>query len=113
MWINAGIDSGDLITTERTPLHGRESLIELHLKVMGHAHELYIRAVDYFVAGKEINGVPQSSLPSHRLYLTKDWNSSSQVRALINFRFFTTKSVWINCFLKPQRYLYRSMRMTT
>ncbi len=88
MWINAGIDSGDLITTERTPLHGKESLVELHLEVMEHAHELYIKAVNYFVAGNEIEGVSQSSLPSHRLYLTKDWDLSSQIRALINFQFF-------------------------
>src|SRR5206468_12540277 len=33
MWLDAGIDSGAIIATERTPLTGRESLLELHIAV--------------------------------------------------------------------------------
>lgn len=87
MWINPGIDSGDIITTERTPITGDESLLELHLKVMDHAHVLYLRAVDSFVKHKEIKAISQSHLPSHRLFLTKDWGLASKVKALFNLSF--------------------------
>ena len=35
MWLDLGVDSGDLIATERTPLEGGESLSELHTAVLG------------------------------------------------------------------------------
>ncbi len=45
MYLDEGIDSGNIIATEFTPLSGDESLYELHLKVMEHAHDLYIRVM--------------------------------------------------------------------
>src|SRR5690606_4331962 len=45
MWIDEGIDSGNILTTDFTPLTGNESLDELHILVMEHAHTLYCEAV--------------------------------------------------------------------
>lgn len=46
MWIDEGIDTGNIITTEQTPLRGNESLFQIHLKVMDHAHDLYLRSIE-------------------------------------------------------------------
>ena len=87
MWIDPGIDSGAIIATERTPLTGRESLLELHLKVIEHAHDLYSRAVQAFAAGKDLPAVPQSSVAEGRLFLSREWNGQAIVRAAFNHRF--------------------------
>ena len=86
MWIDSGIDTGAIIATERTPLTGRESLAELHLKVMEHAHDLYARATQAFVRGKELRCVPQADIAEGRLFLTRDWNSRAIARAVLNHR---------------------------
>ncbi len=86
MWIDAGIDTGALIATEQTLLHGTESLMELHRKVMDHAHDLYVRAADCFVAGHTLNHVPQRELGKGELYFTRDWNSRRIIAAISNFR---------------------------
>ena len=75
MWIDAGIDSGALIATEQTPLNGNESFEEIHIKVMDHAHELYLRSLRQIE--KDKSNVPsalQSSITTGTTYFTKDWN---------------------------------------
>jgi folate-dependent phosphoribosylglycinamide formyltransferase PurN len=86
MWIDRGIDTGAIVTTERTPLTGRETLTELHAKVMEHAHDLYTRAVYAFVGGRELPAIPQVSIAKGRLFLTRDWNSAAMLRAVFNHR---------------------------
>jgi hypothetical protein len=85
MWLDAGIDSGNLIATERTPLTGRESLYDLHLKVMDHAHDMCCRCVKLYVDGIELNSVPQAELGSGRLFLTKHWTAKTIAAAVFNF----------------------------
>ena len=87
MWIDSGIDSGAIIATERTPLTGRESLGELHIKVMDHAHDLYRRAVEAFANGRPLPSVPQKSIAKGRLFLTRHWDSAAMLRAVLNHRF--------------------------
>lgn len=87
MWIDSGIDSGAIITTERTPLNGHETLSELHIKVMDHAHDLYCRAVDAFGRGQELASVPQKAIAKGRLFYTRDWDSFAMLRAVFNYRF--------------------------
>ena len=87
MWIDSGIDTGSIITTERAPLTGREGLAELHIKVMDHAHQLYRRAVEAFAAGRALPSVPQATIERGRLFLAREWNSTSLVRAVLNHRF--------------------------
>ena len=89
MWIDEGIDSGNLIATERTPLTGRESLTQLHIKVMDHAHGLLIRTLRYFCGGNALPDVPQNSLGKGTLFLTRHWNAWTAMRAVLNFyRFY-------------------------
>jgi len=87
MWIDTGIDTGAIIATERTPLTGRESLAELHLKVVDHAHDLYRRAIQALAQGKELPAVPQASIAKGRLFLSREWNGRAIARAAFNHRF--------------------------
>jgi methionyl-tRNA formyltransferase len=86
MWLDAGIDSGAIIATERTPLTGRESLTELHVAVMEHAHALYVRCIRLFAEGKALPSVRQDDLGQGRLFLTRHWTASPMAKAVANFR---------------------------
>lgn len=86
MWIDAGIDTGDLAATERTPLTRRESLTELHIAVMDHAHDLLVRCVGRLAAGQPLPRVRQRDLAEGQLFLSRQWQALQMARALLRFR---------------------------
>lgn len=86
MWLDAGIDTGNIIATEQTPLDGSESLFELHRKVMEHAHDLYVRVVQNLAAGETLPAVPQNSIAEGKTFYTADWNGTAMRRGLANFK---------------------------
>jgi methionyl-tRNA formyltransferase len=83
MWIDSGIDSGNIVTSEFTELSGIENLEQIHLKVMEHAHELYMKAIKFVADGKTSN-VPQASIAKGITYFTKDWNLSKKISLRAN-----------------------------
>jgi methionyl-tRNA formyltransferase len=85
MWIDTGIDTGNIIATERTPLDGTESLTELHIKVMDHAHDLYVRCIKLFAQGVKLSNIPQDELGDGWLFLTRHWTVSAIISAVANF----------------------------
>lgn len=87
MWIDSGIDTGAIITTEQTPLTGRETLTELHVKVMDHAHDLYVRAVERFATGQALASVPQDRIATGRIFFTRQWDSLAMIKAVLHHRF--------------------------
>ncbi|MES2761307.1 MAG: formyltransferase family protein [Bacteroidota bacterium] len=89
MWIDKGIDSGNIIATETTTFTGSESLIDIHKKVMEHAHELYLKTLDAIVNGKQSN-VPQNEIAIGKTYYTKDWNMTQKRMALENYKKFSS-----------------------
>ena len=86
MWLDPGIDSGDLIATERTPLDGRESLHDLHWKVMEHGHDLYRRCVEAIAGGRPVARVPQRSIAEGHTYYRADWSALPMIAARWNYR---------------------------
>ncbi len=81
MWIDEGIDSGDIISTECTPMDGNESLLGLHRAVMDHAHDLVCRTVQTVGRGGQ-HRRPQSSFEdSGDLYYTRDWTATHMWQA--------------------------------
>lgn len=85
MWIDEGIDTGNLIATERTQFNGDESLEMIHLKVMEHAHDLYIRTVEKMKVHPDLcENVPQSEIAEGELYLSKMWNKKMKKALLHN-----------------------------
>jgi methionyl-tRNA formyltransferase len=89
MWINEGIDSGNIIASERTQLHGPGSLADIQWQVMEHAHLLYISVIDYLFNTKgSYNSVSQNQIASGNLYLTRMWNFSAKRELLNNLPYF-------------------------
>lgn len=86
MWLDAGIDTGRIITTEQTPLDGSETLFELHWKVMQHAHDLYLRAIKRIGDGETVPSVPQDGISAGTLFYTADWNAREMRNALRSFQ---------------------------
>jgi len=84
MWIDKGIDSGNIITTEFTPLTGLESLTELHIKVMEHAHDLYTRSIEYLSKGKK-NSKPQNEIAKGTTYYTRQWGLRQKFQLVKQF----------------------------
>lgn len=94
MWIDKGIDSGNIISTEQTSLTGEESLIEIKIKSMEHGHDLLLRVIDRFCKKILLPNVSQNTLKPHRLFLTKDWGLKEQIIALFNYYFhFSPKKI--------------------
>ena len=87
MWINAGIDSGNIIVNEPVNVRNCNNLFEVQLKVMEHAHDIYIRAIEYLVSSNPpYISVSQSELGDGKLYLTKHWTGDMRSRLLKNWR---------------------------
>jgi methionyl-tRNA formyltransferase len=86
MWLNAGIDSGNIITTECIDIRKASNLSEAHKIVMEHAHDLYLRAVNYLLStDPPFNAVPQNSLGQGKLFLTKMWTAEMRKNLLKNW----------------------------
>jgi methionyl-tRNA formyltransferase len=85
LWIDQGIDSGNLITTEQTNLEGITSLLELHIRVMDHAHDLYLRVVTRILSGQRVPSIKQSEYDERNLFLTKNWTVRMRIKGLVNF----------------------------
>lgn len=89
MFIDAGIDSGDLILTETTPLKGDETIDELHLKVMEHAHQLYIKAL-HNVSSNNYVRIKQQDIATGKTFYTRDWTNLQKWKAVYHYRKFAT-----------------------
>lgn len=85
MWLDAGIDSGDIIVSEQTQLVDVGSLSDLHIRVMNHAHDLYISAIKKVMSGGPVNAIPQKKFGAGNLYLTKDWTPLHKLRGMYHF----------------------------
>jgi folate-dependent phosphoribosylglycinamide formyltransferase PurN len=85
MWIDAGIDSGDLVATEAVPLVGTETLSELHLKVLEHGHSLYVDAIYALWEGRAIPRVKQREMGEGVTFYSRQWNFVSKTRMLMNW----------------------------
>lgn len=87
MWIDEGIDSGNIMATEFTEFNGKESLLEIHIKVMDHAHDLSLRSIKQVAAGKIIN-IPQNQIAAGTTYYTKQWGLKEKINLIHNLSSF-------------------------
>jgi hypothetical protein len=87
MWLNAGIDSGNIITTEVIDIRSAGNLNEAHISVMNHAHDLYLKAIKYLLTSTPpYNSVPQKSIAKGELFLSKMWTPKERSRLLSNWK---------------------------
>ena len=85
MWLDEGIDTGAIVTTEQTRLTGTEDLTDLHVKVMDHAHDLLGRATAVVAASGPAPHVPQREIGEGRTFYTREWNALAMARARVRF----------------------------
>lgn len=103
MWLDAGIDTGNIITTEFTEFTGEETLCELHIKVMEHAHDLYVRCIQKLIAGQRTS-VPQISIAEGKTFYTRQWGLKQKIDLIRNFRGFK-KEIHLPLFEEMRRQL--------
>ncbi len=95
MWINAGIDSGNIIVNEPIDVRSFSNLSEVQINVMEHAHNLYLRAINYLLLNNPpYNSVPQKNFGHGNLFLTKMWTDKKKAQLLRNWK--TRKADIIN-----------------
>jgi folate-dependent phosphoribosylglycinamide formyltransferase PurN len=87
MWISAGIDSGNIISSEQTKIDEEDDLDTIHLKVMRHAHDLYLRSASYIIDHQPpYPSVPQNEMGKGSLFLTKMWTAEKKKQLLKNLK---------------------------
>jgi methionyl-tRNA formyltransferase len=87
MWLNEGIDSGNIITTETVNIQNTNDLGEAHRLVMDHAHDLYLKAIKYISETvPPYNSVPQNTIDNGQLYLTKMWTAEKRKQLIKNWK---------------------------
>lgn len=87
MWLSRGIDSGNIIASETVDVFDEMDLAQIQIAVMKHAHDLYIRAIEYVVISSEPwQSVPQSEFGPGRLFQTYMWNDEQKRWLLKNLK---------------------------
>jgi methionyl-tRNA formyltransferase len=90
MWIDEGIDTGNIITTELTPFADEKTLNEIHIRVMEHAHELYLKAIDFIIKGGR-NNFSQNEIAEGKTYYTKQWTIGKKIKLVRNIDSFAQR----------------------
>lgn len=89
MWIDEGIDSGNLVATEFTEIYPNDSFFEVHLKVMEHGHNLYLRTLHLLSKSPSlVPNIPQNEIGEGRLFLSKHWTVEMKKKLLQNLKDF-------------------------
>lgn len=81
MWIDAGIDSGNIILSEQTSFKGESELYDIQLAVMEHAHDVYIRSIESILRGM-MQSVRQKDLGPGKTYYTRQWGLKEKFRLI-------------------------------
>ena len=90
MFIDEGIDSGNIITTELTDFSGRENLPDIHIKVMDHAHDLYVKVITYLSKNGKLESVKQNDIANGKTYYTKQWGLKQKFNLVKNLKEFAS-----------------------
>jgi methionyl-tRNA formyltransferase len=87
MWLNAGIDAGSIITTEAIDIRNADNLNTAHIRVMDHAHDLYLRAIQYLATSRPpYSSVPQKNIGKGQLFLSKMWTAKKRKELISNWK---------------------------
>lgn len=87
MWIDAGIDSGNIFTTAFTTFDGNENLSETHIKVMEHAHDLYVKVIEA-LHNNTSQSVAQDTITKGKTFYTRDWTLMNKIKLVLHFKKF-------------------------
>ncbi len=89
MWLDEGIDTGNLIKTDFVSFTGDEDLNGIHWKVIEHAHTIYLQTVGLIIDHKKNKpGIVQSTIEEGKTYYNNMWNFKEQFKAIQNLKTF-------------------------
>jgi methionyl-tRNA formyltransferase len=87
MWIDSGIDSGNILLSNFVDFSHVTDFSSLHVQTMDQAHDLYLQALHCIKEDKVYN-FPQSEISAGMTFYTKEWTLIHKYRAIRNFREF-------------------------
>ena len=87
MWLDAGIDSGNIISTKLVIPRVEWSHADLLYNVVRQGQNLYIEAVSRILEGKFTNNVPQRRITKGMTFYNRQWNTLTRLSLVINFYF--------------------------
>lgn len=87
MWIDKGIDTGNIIFSEFTSFNNPKNLNDVQISVMKHAHELLLGTIKKIQQG-EYNSEKQKDIALGKTYYTKNWTIKKQLNLKRNLPFF-------------------------
>lgn len=79
--LDPGIDSGDILLTEFTPLEATDTLGRAVSRTVAHGHEMYLRVLRAIANGEPVAGVRQAELGEGRTYFNREWGPAHLWRA--------------------------------
>lgn len=86
MYLNEGIDSGDIIKTRALRLQGEWSHCELLFQTVKQGQDLYIETLKLIQEKQRIiNSSPQHTIGKGVTYYNKDWGLLPRIKLIINF----------------------------
>lgn len=87
LWLSAGIDSGNIITSEKTNIDNIKSHYGIHYCVMEHAHDLMLRTIRYIINSQPpYQSIPQADIGKGKLYLNKMWTAKMKKKLMKNLK---------------------------
>lgn len=87
MWINAGIDSGNIIASATVDITESDDLFNAQKLVMEQAHSLYLDVIAYLLTSSPpFTSVSQQSIGKGNLFLTKMWTVKQKINLLRNWK---------------------------
>jgi methionyl-tRNA formyltransferase len=83
MKMDAGLDTGDILTQAETPIHPEDTSVTLHARLAALGAELLVRTIPDYVAGKVISRPQPAEGVSHAPKIKKqdghiDWNQPAR-----------------------------------
>ena len=100
MWLDEGIDSGNLIVTKVLDLNPDWTHEELLRNVIITGQEMYILAIDKILNNKEVPSIPQDQVTTGITYYNKQWGFWQKLSLVMNFYFRFRKVVNSNNYKK-------------
>lgn len=85
MWLDEGIDSGNLITTKCMVLDSKWSHKEVLRRVTLEGQNLYLDILEKILNGQRINNVPQHQLGKGTVFYNKQWGFRARFNLIWNF----------------------------
>jgi len=86
MFLNEGIDTGDVIASKAISIKTVRTPLQLHLEIMNQAHELLAQTIKLLISGVKLESKVQKDFEVKSVtYFRRDWSFWKAIIAYLNF----------------------------